>query len=220
VTEVEPPFCFQCGMPFSGVSRERAWICGRCLTDPPPFTRARYAVEYAGSLREGIGHFKYSGKLYLTRALSALLIEAFHRHFHRTEFDVILPVPIHRNRLVKRGFNQAVILADRLSDATGIPVHRTALQKIKDTRPQVGLPRAERATNLRGSFGVAHGRIVRGKNILMVDDVVTTGSTIGEAARTLLAEGASKVDALVLAVKKSGPELITPCNQPWKDDLG
>jgi ComF family protein len=148
--------------------------------------------------------FKFAGFLYAGRALSDLLLETFEKHFEAEDFDRIVPIPIHDRRLAARGFNQAVILVERVAFATGIPFDRFTFRKMRDTRPQVGLSRRERIANLKGSFGVAHKEQVQGRRILLIDDVATTGSTIQEASRTLLKAGAVRVDALVLALRIPG----------------
>jgi len=201
VEPIEPPFCFQCGLPFRGLLNSHSQLCGRCLTDPPLYFSARYGVRYQSELRNALIRFKFYGDLHAGRALSELLIHAFCRHFEAKEFSLIVPVPIHRRRLIQRGFNQTVIMAEKLSGATGIPLDRTSLQKIKDTLPQVGLPRLERIKNVKGSFGVRNASRIRDARVLIVDDVATTGSTINEAAKTLIRGGAARVDALVLALR-------------------
>lgn len=203
VERVNEPVCVQCGLPFPGLAVAGAGRCGRCLTDPPPYDRARYALYYQGAVREALVRFKFAGALHIAFPLSQILSEAFRRHFQLVDLDFMVPVPIHRTRLIHRGFNQVVELAKRLSRDTGIPLDRTSLKKIKDTPPQVGLPRTARVRNLRGSFGIHHSNRIRGRKVLLVDDVATTGSTIAEAARTLMRGGAARVDALVLAVREA-----------------
>jgi ComF family protein len=176
-------------------------LCGRCLTDPPPYRRARYGVRYEGELRKALVRFKFYGDLHAGRALSELMIETFGRYFEPKEFDLIFPVPIHQKRLLQRGFNQTVVMAERLSSASGIPLDRRSLRKIKDTPPQVGLPRPERIKNLKGSFGVSRSHRIRDASVLIVDDVATTGSTIREASKTVMRAGAARVDALVLGLR-------------------
>ncbi|HMK36636.1 MAG TPA: ComF family protein, partial [Desulfomonilaceae bacterium] len=172
--------------------------------------RARFGVYHDGMLRDALVRFKYQGDLYTGRALSELFVQAFYRHFSGEQFHVLIPVPIHVKRLTNRGFNQSLILAQRLSDATGIPVSRSGLRKITDTPPQVGLKRSERISNLKGSFGVFRPADVRGRRILLVDDVATTGSTIAECARTIRAAKAGRVDVLVLALRTAaGREIVT-----------
>jgi ComF family protein len=198
--------CGQCGRPFSGVTCSPDAICLSCLAHPPWYSRARYAVLYDGVLRDALIRFKFHGALYLSRTLAAILTAAFARHFRSGEFDVVVPVPVHPNRLVERGYNQALILAQRISTTTGIPLDRTCLEKTRDTKPQVGLSRAARVANLRGSFGVRLTGRVAEKRILVIDDVATTGTTIEETAKTLRNAGAKQVDALVLALRSGGPE--------------
>jgi len=198
---ISRPFCSQCGLPTPGLALQSNGLCGRCLSAPPPYMRARYGVYYEGQLREALIRFKYYAALSLGNTLSDALTAAFHRHYEATEFDVIIPVPVHRKRLFKRGFNQAVILAAKLSSKAMLPLDRRSLIKLMDTVPQARLPKAERVKNLRNSFGILDNGNVREKRILLVDDVTTTGSTITEATKTLLKAGASQVDALVLALR-------------------
>lgn len=126
---------------------------------------------------------------------------AFRRHYDQEEFDLIVPVPIHRKRLVARGYNQTVVLGERLSNAIGIPLDRYTLVKTRDTLPQVGLARKKRKKNLRGSFGISEFGTVQGKSVLLIDDVATTGSTIAEASKTIMKADAAKVCVLVLAFR-------------------
>jgi len=132
---------------------------------------------------------------------------------------------MHRKRLIQRGFNQVVLLAKKLSQDTGIPLDRTSFQKIKDTPPQVGLTRTARVKNLRGSFAVRRPDRIKGLKVLLIDDVATTGSTIAEAAKTIMRGGAERVDVLVLAVRMeiSGPterhSTIAPLHPVTTDKL-
>jgi ComF family protein len=193
--------CGQCGMPVPGLLSKTEGVCGRCLAHPPRYERARYAVEYTGPLRDTLIRFKFSGVLHAGKGLGEVLLSAFCRYFAPGEFDVILPVPLHRNRLAVRGFNQVVVLGEQLSSTTGIPLDRTSFRKIKDTPPQVGLSRSERINNLRGSFGISRPERIRGKSVLLIDDVATTGSTIAEAAKIIARAKASRVTVLVLALR-------------------
>lgn len=208
------PICSQCGLPLSGLPDDRGLVCGRCLTNPPPYSRARYGYLYSGGLKEGIVRFKYKGRLYLGPTLGNLLVDAFNRYFPVHDYELIVPVPIHRKRLVERGFNQAVLLAAHLSDATGIPSDRSSFEKIRDTPPQVGLSRSDRLKNLRGCFSVTRRSPIPGRRILVIDDVATTGSTIAEATKTLLSAGAARADALALALRTDTVETTsTDINQ-------
>jgi ComF family protein len=198
---ISHPFCSQCGLPIPGLALQSDGLCGRCLSAAPLYSRARYGVYYEGPLREALIRFKYYAALNVGNTLSDILVAAFDRHYDRKEFDLIIPVPVHRKRLFQRGFNQAVILAARLASKVSLPVDRRSLIKVKDTLPQARLPRAQRIANLRKSFGILDPVNVRKKNVLLIDDVATTGTTIAEATKTLLKAGAARVDALVLALR-------------------
>jgi ComF family protein len=201
IRPVSQPFCRQCGIPVAGLSLQGTGLCGRCLNKPPPYRKTRYGVHYEALLRDALIRFKFYGALHLSRTLSHILVETFDRHFGSDEIDLIVPVPLHRRKLLERGFNQVAVLSARLAGSTGLPLDRFALRKVKDTPPQVGLRRAQRVANLRNSFAVRDSGKIRGKSILLVDDVATTGSTIMEAAKTLMRGGASDVSALVLALR-------------------
>lgn len=197
---VETPVCAKCGMPTPGLIDQTGLLCGRCLKEPPVYEHARYGFFYDGALRRALIKLKYYGALQVGRSLGGLFVAHFRNHMVHLHHDVIVPVPVHRKRLVSRGFNQSVILARRLSKDSGIPMDRSTFRKVRDTPRQVGLPRAQRLKNLRGSFAVVRRERIEGKTILLVDDVATTGSTITECAATLKSAGAEKVNALVLAL--------------------
>lgn len=199
--QIAPPFCQKCGLPVQLLRGDSPEFCGRCLSSPPAYAMARYGFSYEEALRTAILRFKYYGVLSLGPALATLLIEAFDRHLDRHAYDVILPMPIHRRRLVERGFNQAALLADRLAATTGVPIDKTSFRKVKDTPPQVGLTESQRAANLRGSFAVASPERLKDRRILLVDDVCTTGSTIAHAARTISRAKPTRIDVLVLALR-------------------
>jgi len=201
IPEIHRPFCERCGLPVLGLIEKGAPFCGACLSGRPAFGRTRYGVAYEGIVRDMVVGFKFGRALHLGQTLSELLVRAFHRHFHPREFDLIVPIPVHRRRLIRRGFNQAAILAEAVSRFTGIPIDRTSLHKTRDTVPQVGLPRRRRLENLRGSFGISHPDKIRGRRILIVDDVATTGTTVKEASGTLMRGKAASVDALLLALR-------------------
>ncbi|AFM25699.1 ComF family protein [Desulfomonile tiedjei] len=209
ITRIEPPICAQCGLPLAHNTTHEMLFCGTCLTDPPAYGTARFGTAYEGDLRQALKNFKYNGQLRLSSALGQLLSEAFFRYYDPAQFDVIVPVPIHRKKLLERGFNQAVILARKLSKNTGIPLDRNSFKKIRDTPAQARLSKKERQRNLKGSFQVSRLNAIKDKRILLVDDVATTGSTITEASRTLHKAGAAQVSVLVLALTlpgKSEPE--------------
>lgn len=217
--EITPPFCQKCGLPVQTLGPEGPEFCGRCLSSPQAFGIARYGFSYEEALRIAILKFKYHGMLSLEQPLADLLAAAFRRHFDRHAYDLIVPMPIHPKRLVERGFNQAVVLADGLSAAIGVPVDRTSFRKVKNTPPQVGLSDAQRADNVRGSFAVSRPERLRDRRILLVDDVCTTGSTISHAARTISRADPGRLDVLVLALRipSRRDSLVTAGNVPQSD---
>ncbi len=163
----------------------------------PPLRRVLVFGPYQGLLRELILDFKFAGRLGCAALLQGLLVEAW-RPGPGAETPLMVPLPLHRLRLRERGFNQSLELCARLARRQGLDLSTRALARIRNTRPQRGLPRAERLRNLVDAF---QGRpeLVRGRVVLLVDDVLTTGASLREAASALLGAGAQAVDAIVLA---------------------
>jgi len=195
---IEAPFCSVCGTPF--VSEEiNNHPCGACLTKRKYFTMARALGRYEGSLQETIHRWKYEGKITLTSILGEWMAEGLNRYWGSHSFDLLIPVPLHRERLQERGFNQALLLVKELNRWTGIPYRKRLLQKKRPTLPQVHLSGKEREKGVRGSFHLLGRKALEGKSILLVDDVYTTGATVNECSKVLLAGGAARVDVLTLA---------------------
>jgi ComF family protein len=150
---------------------------------------------------------KYRGKIQLARPLGRCLFAEFMRHWGTQAVDIIVPVPLHTRRLRRRGFNQAYLLvrewrqlaATLGGDQPAVQIDPHVLARNRRTAPQSGLGRQERRANLRKTMTIAAAQPVRGKHVLVVDDVYTTGATADECARTLLAGGAQRVDILTLA---------------------
>ena len=210
IRRIRPPFCVRCGREIYGELPEEYSVCGTCIVAEPSYSMARYAVRYEGALRRALIAFKYYNALHLGNLLARLLLEAFDAYFKATKVDGIVPVPLHWRKLYSRGYNQTVILAANLAAATGIPLYRRCLQKLQDRPPQVGLSRTKRLQNVRGSFSIPHTHAIRGRSILLVDDVATTGATVAEAARTIVRAGASEVNVLVLAFRGDFPHAEAP----------
>jgi ComF family protein len=155
--------------------------------------------RYEGPLRHAIHQLKYRGKLSLSQPLLALAISHFEAHFPAAVCDLILPVPLHRDRLMQREFNQATLLAKGLATQLQVPVLERILVRTRSTRPQVELSRQERRRNVKQAFVVTSTEALQEARVLVVDDVLTTGATLGEIARTLKAAGAKQVDVFALA---------------------
>jgi ComF family protein len=155
--------------------------------------------RYEGPLRQAIHQLKYRGKLQLRKPLLDLAMAHFDDHFPDSVFDAIIPVPLHRERLMQREFNQATMFAKGLARHLHTPVVERWLVRVRSTRPQVELSGSERRQNVRRAFMVTPAAALEGKRVLVVDDVFTTGATLGEIARTLKVAGAMQVDVFALA---------------------
>lgn len=196
------PLCVQCGAPFT-TTRGPSHVCGRCLAHPPAFRRARSWASYQTGeatphpLNEAIQQFKYQRSLSTGKALATL--GAAHFPWEQQEYDVIVPVPLHVQRLRWRGFNQSLILAQAIGRAHDLPVNPFLLERTRPTVPQTELSQKERRDNVRGAFAVATPEQIVGKRVLVVDDVYTSGATVDECCRALQRGGAEIVDVFTLA---------------------
>lgn len=198
--------CAACGIPFGfykdrddgNESADGGHLCGRCLTEPFSFSKARSIALYDGKLIDIIYEFKYRGKLGHGGFLSGLLAD--NMPYDAGGLDVIVPVPVHIKKLRSREYNQSAVLAVNLAKSVGVRHDLFGLRKIKDTRPQFEIEKEdERRRNVKGAFSVADAAAFSGKSVLVVDDVFTTGSTSDECARVLLRAGASDVRVLTVA---------------------
>jgi ComF family protein len=179
-----------------------AALCGYCRRGVFSFDAARSFAAYDGALRDILQHFKYHSFRPLARQLGDRLCETLER-FPTEAWDLVLPVPLHRNRERQRGFNQADLLARRVGRIAGIRLGDQDCVRVRDTPPQAGLRAAERRKNVKGAFAVPRPGRVRGLRILLVDDVVTTGATVDACAGALKEAGARSVSVLSLARVRS-----------------
>lgn len=190
--------CLVCGRFFEGEAGPHA--CGSCSVSPPFFSRHRSAGRYRGVLKDALLLLKYRRFRPLGRILGGIAYETLKKD---EEFwngiDLIVPVPLHKKRRWERGFNQSVEIAREIGGRAGIAFAPRALLKVKSTSPQTSLERRERIENVRGAYALGRKNIVTGKVVLLVDDVFTTGSTIGECARVLRRGGAADVRGLTVA---------------------
>ena len=196
------PRCSSCALPVpEGVPR-----CGACLHDPPPYERCICAVDYIFPWDRMVTRLKFGGTPELARILSTLLVQAARRQAGGRP-ELFVPVPLSRQRLAERGYDQAWELAHRLGSALQVRALPRALVRRFDSRQQSQLSRRERQANLRGAFTVpaAMRARVAGLHVGLVDDVMTTGATAHEAATALLAAGARRVD-LWVAARTPAPE--------------
>lgn len=195
---IERPFCERLGTPFE-VDLGGPLLSPLAIAEPPVFERARSAVHYDGLGRALVHRLKYGDRHDLAITMARLMMGAGRDVI--ADADLIVPVPLHWTRLVQRRFNQAAILGRTLSRLTGIGEASDVLTREKRTRPQYGLTRNERQLNLQGALRVRslQAPLVEGRRILLIDDVMTTGSTANAAARALLKARATHVDVLTFA---------------------
>lgn len=186
--------CFQCGLPLANVTDR---TCGRCQHSQPPFTRTLSPLRYSFPADQLVQAFKFNRQLAAGRLLSHLLCEYAIEHCNNFP-DVLVPVPLHHWRLFKRGFNQAYDMASYISRTLGIPLLFTTLRRTRYTRAQSGLNGKQRRKNVRGAF-YWQGNRKPPRHVALIDDVMTTGSTVFECARVLKQAGARRVDVWVAA---------------------
>ncbi len=196
LTFITAPVCAGCGAPFE-IDRGPAARCGACLETPPRFAAARAALAYDGPAKTVLLGFKHGDRQHLANVMAPQMVRAGGDWLGRG--TVLVPVPLHRSRLWKRGFNQAVLLARGVARRTGATLTVDALIRVKPTRSSQGMGRRARAANVRGAFKVARPDAVRGREVVVVDDVLTTGATAEACARMLLRAGATRVRVLTWA---------------------
>ncbi len=186
-----PNPCQYCGQPNPVVGL----VCPACLLNPPRWQKMIAPLQYRGLTRDYLLQLKFSESLYLAKSLCQQCIEPFRETSPRPE--VLIPVPLHRERLFERGYNQAYEIASVWSSAFGIPIDRHALVRLRATPSQSGLSAAQRAHNVRRAFAYAPKHEYR--HVALVDDIVTTGSTVTEITKTLHRAGVEYVEVWALA---------------------
>jgi competence protein ComFC len=192
---LKPPFCGICGKPWDKYFEGS--LCEDCAREGAPFTLARSVALYDGMLKEAIHKFKFDGKRKLAPYLGKFLVAYLqYGDIPIKEIDLVIPVPLSGKRGRQRGYNQSKLLAEEISGQYALTLDSGSLKKIKDVTPQFELSRKERLQNIRGAF---RSSPIAGKNILLVDDIYTTGATAREAVSALKTAGAKNVYVLTLA---------------------
>lgn len=194
---IAAPMCIACGMPLTAASDGDSLLCGSCLVWHPPWRSARAVFRYSGVGRALVLAFKHGDRLDAAPALARWLARAGAEIL--SDADLIVPVPLHRRRLFARRYNQSAVLALAIGKATSRRVAVDALVRVRATPTQGGLDRRARAANVRGAIAVRRLSDIRGRRIVIVDDVMTTGATVGVCATALVKAGAVSVDILTLA---------------------
>ena len=196
---MQGPVCPSCGRPFGSpeaLARSPHHECLSCRKEPPYYDQALAAGLFEGPLREAVHVYKYRPLQALGTPLAAWMADQVRM---TVPLDVAMPVPLHRMRLRRRGFNQALLLARGISRRFSVPLSYDNLLRTRHTRPQVELSGKERVENVRGAFAVSRPGEVLDRKVLLIDDVFTTGATMNECARVLKEAGAASVTVLTLA---------------------
>lgn len=179
--------CPQCGLTSQGE------VCGKCLNKPPHYDNTYALFTYAYPIDALIQHYKYNNALYLSKTLGRLLTEKI----AADDIDLLIPMPLHPARIKERGFNQSLEVAKVVAKQRNITLDVTSCTRVRNTCPQASLPLKERTKNIKGAFQCAKN--LTGKNIAIIDDVMTTGASLNELAKTLKKSGASGISNWVLA---------------------
>src|SRR5208282_685711 len=178
---IERPFCERLGTPFEQDLGE-GLLSPQAMADPPAFSRARAVARFEDGPARTLAHrLKYSDRAELARPMARWMARAGADIL--ADADLLAPVPLHPLRLWRRRFNQAAALAAEISRQTGKPCDLGAILRVKATRSQIGLSRVQRAENVQGAFRIAEGAPVRGRNVVLIDDVLTSGATANAISR-------------------------------------
>jgi len=205
-TVLESPFCIKCAKKFKTYKGDEH-LCEECIKDNNKIEKIRAFAMYEGILRDSIHLLKYNGKVQLAHPLGIFLFKTFEKYFSFNHIDIIVPIPLHKKRLLKRGFNQSFLLIKEFTrfwknTRNCLPLWKIdykVLIRIKNTKSQTKFNKKQRKKNIKKAFKVRNFNKIKNKHILLVDDIYTTGATVKEAALTLSAAGALSVNVLVLA---------------------
>ncbi len=205
---IRAPLCDRLGIPLP-FDIGGPMISAAAEADPPDFDRARAVARFDGVMRELVHDLKFRDRHDSRRLFGRWLAEAGTELL--ADADIVLPVPLTRGRLLARRFNQSAVLAQEVARLTGVRFEPQALRRTRRTLPQVGLSRRQRRDNVSGAFAVAEAQsaAVSGARLVLVDDVITTGATVGACARALKRAGAARVDVLSLAMV-TDPAVLSP----------
>lgn len=202
VNFISEPYCHICGHPFSdtaGTKFSTKQICGNCAKEKKHlFKMQRSAFVYDENSKNLVIDFKFHDKTSSAEVLANMLFVAG-KDIWAENPDYLIPVPMHKKRLLKRRYNQAALLCKYLSLKTLVPTDYFSLVRTQNTVPQVSLTGAKRRNNLKNAFSVKHPEKLKGKNVVLVDDVKTTGSTLRECAKTLQKNGITNIYTLTLS---------------------
>lgn len=165
-------------------------------------SKAYYSLSYNRFIKEKMKDYKYNGKNYLSKPFGEIILETIRVGEIIKDIDLITYIPAHRRKEALRGYNQAELLASYISDKTDLPISRGNLIKTKWTKEQSHSNRLERLSNLKDSFHIKEAEKIKSKRILLIDDIITTGTTMDECAKVLINNGAREIIGLALTSSK------------------
>lgn len=192
---ITPPHCASCGRTLKGSGPR----CAECLEEVFHFDRAYACAPYEGQMKELLHAYKFGGRKYLANFFIKLMARFAENHLNKADHDAILPVPVDAEKKRERGFNQSGLISTALSKRLALPHLSRSLKRVKSPSPQSLLPKEDRRSNIAGCFSVKDEAAIRGKQLLLVDDILTTGYTASEAAHALKNAGARSVTVLACA---------------------
>ena len=192
--------CTLCGQSIDGSLVDAGIVkCGHCRIKEPPLEATLFGLRYEGAARELIHKFKFCGRENLAVSIAHLLCARLHRSVEMDSIDMVVPVPLHFTRLYSRGYNQSYLLAREVASVFSLPLDAAAIFRRRKTEAQWSQTRAERFKNMKNAFGIRKASTISGKRLLLVDDIMTTGATMFEAAKHLKKSGAAAVVAALAA---------------------
>lgn len=190
--------CKKCSRPID----EESLLCPLCMVSGYHFDAALSCAVYENDIRLALLSYKFNNERYKYRMFAELLLDSLEKSPHYMSADIICSVPISKRRKKKRGFDHTLLISRYISHKTGIPYAKGALAKLKETPPQSKLSFSERKLAVRGAFNVKKPSLVHGKNVILIDDILTTGATVSEISRILKRAGAKRVIVLTICITK------------------
>lgn len=195
---ISNPYCNICGDPAEGMI-ENEYTCSWCVNHAPCFDLARSAVRFRGYVKDLLHDYKYSGDIHLTVDLTELICSSVSMHYNRELFDAVVAVPLHAHKERNRTYNQSALLARKVGKSMGIRYVADCLQRLRFGSSQTGCNARQRKLNVKGAFSPSWPDWIKGRTLLLVDDVMTTGATVNEVSRELKLAGAARVCVVTVA---------------------
>lgn len=192
---ITQPYCMKCG---KALNKQEDEYCNDCLLHPHMYEQGRSLLVYDGIIKKSLYRFKYAGRKEYAKAYSHLAEQYLGDYINEIQPDALIPVPLHKKRYQKRGYNQSEVFARELGAGMGIPVVSKMVERVKNTLPQKELDRSDRQNNLKKAFKINRND-VKLNTIIIIDDIYTTGSTIDALAATLKEAGVQKIFFLTIS---------------------